>query len=108
MPIDLGSGVTVQVEPPTTPTSVVVPIAGPQGPSGPPGPPGDSAGAYLHTQSSPALLVQVQHGLSFKPAGVVCLENDGAVIEYAAITHPAAGITELTFGVPFVGVVYVS
>jgi len=84
-------------------------VQGPPGPQGPAGPAGDEAGlGYVHTQSSPALLVQIQHGFLFKPAGVVAVENDGYSTEWATLSHPATGITELTFGVPFSGVVYVS
>lgn len=108
MPIDLGSGVTVQVEPPTTPTSVVVPIAGPQGPQGPPGDSSEVLG-FQHTQSSPVMLVQIIHNLPYKPAGIVCIATgDAAPLIGWSVAHPAAGITEVTFGVPFTGDIYVS
>lgn len=67
-----------------------------------------SAQGFVKTQSTPTVLVQVLHGFSFKPAGVVCLEPDGTEIEYQTITHPLPGVTELGFGVPFTGTVYVS
>lgn len=110
MSIDLRNGVVLKVIPPGPAETVVVPVAGPRGDQGPMGPPGsaDVQGAYAHTQSAPVLLVQVQHGLDFRPAGVVCVESDGALIEPESITWPAAGITEITFGVPFAGTVYVS
>lgn len=112
MSIDLRSGLVLEVEQPVPPIvnvtqpgpadAVVVPVAGPrgeQGPTGPDGPMGPSGGAYRHTQSSPVLLVQVVHNLTFDPGGVVCVETDGTVIEYAGITHPLPGVTEITFGV---------
>jgi hypothetical protein len=70
--------------------------------------PPQTAQGFQHTQSQPVALVQVIHGFSFKPAGVVCLEPDGTEIEYSTITHPLPGVTELLFGVPFTGTVYVS
>lgn len=120
MPIELGDGAIVTVAPPVlpavrvappSPTSVVVlPVAGPTGPQGPPG---DSAGlfGFVHTQGSvwPANTpLPITHGFTYKPAGIVALESDGEQIEYATITHPSTGVTELTFGVGFAGTIYLS
>lgn len=114
-PITLGSGVTVHVEPPDVPAVTVTPpsadrvVVPVQGPPGPQGPPGDGAATlgYTHTQSSPATLVQVQHGLSFTPAGVRCVSPQG-ITEPADITAPTSGVLEVSFGVPFTGTITVS
>lgn len=63
---------------------------------------------FRQSVSSPATLVQLLHGLSFAPAGITCLEPDGSEVEYQSVAHPAPGITELGFGAPFTGTVYVS
>lgn len=118
MPIELDGDVTVappvlptvKVAPPNPTSVTVLPVVGPPGPEGPPGDSADLFG-YEHTQSTVApanLPIQVNHGFNYKPAGVVALENDGAQIEYASISHPLPGITELTFGVGFVGKIYLS
>lgn len=93
-------------------TIVAVSAPGPQGPrgiQGIQGPPGDpDALGYTYTTSSPAYLHQVQHGLPFKPAGVTCLDTDGAQVEYSDITHPAPGVTEVTFGVLIAPTIHLS
>lgn len=66
------------------------------------------AGGYRHTQAAPALLVQVPHGLSFTPAGVLCTDTLGQLTEPDRITNPLLGITEVMFGAPFVGDIAVS
>lgn len=114
MPIDLDGDVTVappvlpavRVAPPSPTTVTVLPVVGPAGPQGIPG---DSAGlfGFVHTQNTPATLVTINHGFTYKPAGIVCLETDGGQLEYASISHPP-GVTELTFGVSFVGTIYLS
>ena len=114
---------TVTVAPPivaavlmTRPTSdvVVVPVAGPKGERGPQGPAGDDPEligqlfGFVYTSSNPAYLHQIQHDLGFRPAGIICLEPHGGQIEYDTIKHPELGITEVTFGVPFAGTIYLS
>lgn len=92
----------IRVDPPASDTLHVVPVPGPQGPPG-----GTGASAFVYTTSNPDYLHQIHHGLLFKPAGVVCIEN-GVWIEPDTIAHPAPGITELTFGVPVAVTVYLS
>lgn len=79
---------------------------GPQGPRGPAGDP-DVLG-YTYTQPTPALLHQIHHGFLWKPAGIVCQESDGTDVEYASLSHPLTGTTEISFGFPFSGVIYLS
>lgn len=70
---------------------------------------GDVPGlAYRHTQSSPAALVQIVHGLSFAPAGVLCTDTLGQLTEPDRITHPLLGVVEVLFGAPFTGDIAVS
>lgn len=107
--VDVPSPPTVTVTPPPSPSVAVVPVQGPQGPQGPKGDPGDSSATlgYTHTQAAPTLLVQITHGLPFTPAGVRCVSPQG-ITEPADITTPTAGVLEVTFGVPFTGVIILS
>lgn len=92
----------------------LVPVAGPPGPRGPVGPSGAElglAGGFVHTQSSavpPGQPMQIIHDLTYKPAGVICKETDGTIIEPAQIDWPAANIVEITHGVSFTGTVFLS
>lgn len=98
------------MDPPVTDLAVIA-IAGPPGPQGPLGPPGEAGGALAFSVAvTNQTLVQLLHGLTFRPAGIVCLDTATPAnqVEYASISYPAAGITELTFGFPFNGTVYVS
>jgi hypothetical protein len=94
--------------PPTTSTAVVLPIAGPIGPQGPPG--DSSAALSFATSVTNQSLVQMNHGLPFKPAGILCLDTNtpALTVEYATVSHPSTGITELTFGFPFTGSIFLS
>lgn len=105
MPINM-SGPVFQVLPPAPSQLTVVPV---QGPVGPQGPPGDTAQtlAFTTTVTNQAL-VQVNHGLAFKPGGIICIDTNGVLIDYGAISYPAVGIVEITFGFPFTGTVYLS
>ena len=68
-----------------------------------------AAGGFRHTQSTPALVVQIVHGLGFRPAGVRCTDTLTQITEPAQITDPLPGsTTEVTFGAPFTGVIDVS
>ena len=98
---------------------IVLPVAGRQGmegpqgavgPIGPKGPPGDdsTARSFQQVVSSPSMDLQIIHGLSYKPSGIICTESDGFNMEYDVVTHPMPGVTELTFGVGFTGTVYLS
>lgn len=59
-----------------------------------------AAAGYRHEWSTPSLLVQVQHGLPFAPAGVLIRDEQGALVDPGDVTHPLPGITEIRFGVP--------
>lgn len=64
--------------------------------------------AYTQSVPQPTTFVQVQHGLPFPPAGVQCLETGGDEVEYASLTHPLPGVTEIGFGAPFTGMIHLS
>lgn len=65
--------------------------------------------SYTHHQDQPARAFQIPHGLLFTPAGFICIDNNGDVVEYESIVPQVApGISELTFGFDFAGLVYVS
>jgi hypothetical protein len=99
---------TVSVPASPTPGLVILPV---QGPIGPQGPAGDTAQtlAFVYSQSTPALSVQISHGLSFHPSGIVCLEADGSPpLLGVSVSYPAPGVIRLGFGVPFTGEIYLS
>jgi hypothetical protein len=101
---------TLVMDPPTTLTAVL-PVLGPPGPQGLQGVPGDPGGALASSVTvTNQTLVQINHGLPFKPAGIICLDTATPAnpVEYATISYPVAGITELTFGFPFTGTIFVS
>jgi hypothetical protein len=52
--------------------------------------------------------MQIIHDLTYKPAGIICKETDGTIIEPAQIEWPAANIVEITHGVSFTGTVFLS
>lgn len=113
MPMDFPGRVHVSIQAPSItmalPTSSlrVIPVAGPKGDKGDTG---DSSEvlSYRHTQSEPATLVQVVHGLPYRPAGIICTETDGYQLDYHTVSHPVDGVTEVTFGVGFVGTIDLS
>lgn len=94
---------------PVVPEALVFPVVGSPGEQGPAG---DSVAvlSYQHTQTSPAMLVQIVHNLPFPPAGIVCQDTGvpALTVEYATVTYPLAGVIELTFGLPFTGTIYLS
>ena len=104
--VDVPAPPTITVAPPSAGSVVVVPVAGPPGPKGDPGDSSSTLG-YTHTQPSPTLLVQIVHGLAFVPAGVRCVSPQG-ITEPADITAPSTGVLEVSFGVPFTGVIILS
>lgn len=99
----------ITVEPPAPDVGVLVPVEGPVGPHGPPGDAATSMG-YVHTQISPASIVQVNHGLVFRPSAPMCIDTSGAIIDYDQVTYPTVGIMEINFGTGFAfsGTIYVS
>ena len=51
----------------------------------------------------------INHGLPFNPAGIVCLESDGSPpLLGVSVSYPSTGVTELNFGAPFTGEIYLS
>jgi hypothetical protein len=103
-------GSAVMAPPPAGNTVTVLPIPGPVGADGPQGEPGDPGGAlaFVYTTSSPAMTHQIIHGLPFKPAGIVCQDTDGATFIGWTVTHPAPGITEVSFGVDVTPTIFLS
>lgn len=63
---------------------------------------------YRHVQSSPVALVQIVHGLPFRPAGALCVDLLDRLTEPDRITNPLPGITEVLFGAAFAGVINLS
>jgi hypothetical protein len=72
-------------------------------------PPSEAMG-YKHIQSTSVNAVSITHGLSFAPAGILCLDNSGVQVEQDRIAQPAPGVTEVFFGVgyQFAGIIYLS
>jgi hypothetical protein len=59
--------------------------------------------------SSPTTLVQIVHNLPYKPGGVICIDSLDVITEPDKITHPEAGVTEISFGSMFgPGKIYLS
>ena len=52
--------------------------------------------------------MQVLHDLSWSPAGVLCRDTLGQLTEPDDVTYPLPGVTEVRFGAPFTGDIYVS
>lgn len=72
------------------------------------GPGGGGAGGYEHTVVTPMMLVQINHGLSWKPQPLN-LDSLGQQVEQDRVAYPAPGIIEVIFGVPFgPGKIYLS
>ena len=72
------------------------------------GGPGTGPGGYEHTVISPALLVQINHGLDWKPFPL-CIDSLGDRVEEEKVTYPSPGIVEVKFGVSFgPGKIYLS
>jgi hypothetical protein len=69
---------------------------------------GGGGGGYEHTQSTPATVIQVAHGLPWKPAGIRSVDLLGQDVEYDAAAYPVDGVIELAYGAPFAGVIYLS
>lgn len=94
--------VPVEIAPPEIGT--VIPIPADSGGGG-----GGSSGPtdYTVTVSAPTNLVQVNHGLNWKPAGINCRDAQGPV-EPADVVYPAVGVLEISFGVPFTGTINLS
>jgi len=69
---------------------------------------GEGEGGYIHTQSTPAQLVQIIHGLPWQPGGIQIIENSGDIVEPESITYPSPGVIEIGFQIMFAGKVYLS
>jgi hypothetical protein len=63
---------------------------------------------YVHPQSSSTQNVQIVHNLSFYPAGIIAIDNNGDGLEYDHVAYPAPGIIEIFFKVDFAGTIYLS
>jgi hypothetical protein len=51
---------------------------------------------------------QIVHGLTFRPAGIVCLDADGASLLGWSVAYPTTGITEVSFGAAVTPTIYLS
>lgn len=71
---------------------------------------GDGQGGYTHIQSSPVNLMQITHNLPWNPGGIVLVDQDEAIQDFASVSHPFPGVTEIGFdkGYQFRGRVYLS
>lgn len=56
---------------------------------------------YRHTQNTPVGAISIPHGLTFKPAGIICTDTMGRTVDYDRVVQPAPGITEVHFESPF-------
>lgn len=66
---------------------------------------------YKHIQSAtvtPPGGVQIVHGLSFDPAGIIAFDNNGDGLEYDRVAYPAPGIIEIYYKCDFAGTIYLS
>lgn len=117
MPIELGDG-DVLVAPPVLPAIVtappadadvlVLPVAGTRGPPGAPGEPGEQgpigpAGGsfYVHTQTDPASVWVIDHGLGRKVHVTVFDPTDTVI--YADVEHGSIDQTTVSFPSPVLG-----
>lgn len=106
----------ITIEPPGPDVGVFVPVEGPRGPVGPVGPegpqgvPGDAGTqlSYIYTTSNPAMVHQINHGLNFNPAGITCIDGDGASLLAFSVSYPSIGIAEITFGSAVAPTIYLS
>lgn len=64
--------------------------------------------AFTATVSAPTTLVQITHGLGFRPSGVICTDTLDNEVFWSTKTDPQPGVTELTFGFPFTGTITLS
>jgi hypothetical protein len=72
------------------------------------GGPGTGPGGYEHTVISPSLLVQINHGLDWKPFPL-SIDSLGDRVEEERVTYPSPGIVEVKFGAAFgPGKIYLS
>jgi hypothetical protein len=83
--------------------AVVVRVAG--GERGPAGPPG-AGSTYTHTQSSPAALWQIVHGLGRRPSVVTVDSLDRVVV--GDVRYISASIVEVQFSAAFSGAAYLN
>lgn len=64
--------------------------------------------SYKHIQNAPAQSIQIVHGLSFDPAGIIALDNNGDTLDYDRVAYPGPGIIEIFYLVDFAGTIYLS
>jgi hypothetical protein len=77
-------------------------LRGAPGPVGPQGPPGQSADAYyLHTQSVPASVWHVVHGLGRYPS-VTVIDSAGEEVD-GEVVHLSVSALDILFSAPFSG-----
>jgi hypothetical protein len=113
-PFEFPSSVTVAppavpqlvMAPPPAPQAIVMPIVGPPGPQGPPG--DNSTALQYQTSVINQAVVTVNHNLDFYPAGIVCMDNNGTLTQYGAVSYPSVGTLILTFGFLFTGDIFLS
>lgn len=88
-------------------TPISVPLH-PDEPTGGGGPGGLQG--YMHSQPASVNAMSISHGLTFAPAGILCLNTSGDQIDQERVAHPAPGVTEIYFGTgfQFSGLVYLS
>jgi hypothetical protein len=67
-----------------------------------------SALSYIYTTSNPAMVHQIHHGLNFNPAGITCIDADGASLLAFSVSYPVLGIAEITFGSDVTPTIYLS
>lgn len=80
---------------------------------GPPGAPGADAGAiiggsYVHVQETPAAVWIVEHGLSFRPAGIYVEDTAGNGGIEGDVDYPTSSTLTITFSAAFAGRAYLS
>lgn len=63
---------------------------------------------YKHVQGAPSRSIQITHGLTFQPAGIIALDNNGDQITHDRVEYPASGIIELFYLLDFAGTIYLS
>lgn len=93
----------VQITPAGGVTVALGAVVGPRGPEGPRGPAGTSTNAaYLHTQSNPAAVWTIQHGLGFRAVPLVRDVDDRVTFGWE-IAWESPDVLIITFPHPIAG-----